>query len=80
MDITDLAQNQFVQLGRELLRVSNIYLPDHREGGGTGYVTAQLVYPLPPRTTVRSYTLDQIAAFREPTKRIVTAYERAWAA
>ena len=40
--------------------------------------TAQVVYPLPARTTVREYTVQEIATWREPSAAMLARYERAW--
>ena len=72
MNIADLQQGLVVQDGRTVLQVSTIY---------ERYVTAQVVYPVPPRTTVRSYTAEHIAARWKPVsklnyQRYVDAYSR----
>jgi hypothetical protein len=54
----------------EIVKVSNVYHADR--------VTAEVVYPLPPRTTVRAYTAAEVARWREPSKAMITKYERAW--
>lgn len=70
MDTTDLQLNLLVQDGRELLKISEIYSPER--------VSAQIVYPMPPRTTVRYYNAGQIAGWREPSTQLVARYEKAW--
>lgn len=69
--IVDLQPNQLVQTaGNQVLKVSTIYGPDE--------VTAQVVYPAPPRTTVRRHTAADVATWREPSEHMVARYERAW--
>jgi hypothetical protein len=70
MQVWDLIPNLLVQTpAREVLKVSTIY-PDR--------VTAQVVYPVPPRTTVREFTLADVATWREPSDVMVSKCERAW--
>lgn len=70
MQTWDLVPNLLVQTkDNEILKVSTIY-PNR--------VTAQVVYPLPPRTTVREYTPEQVATWREPSRAMLGKYERAW--
>jgi hypothetical protein len=76
MELNELQEHLLVQTpANEVLKVSNIYPPTE---SGTGYVTATLVYPIPGRTTVRSYLPDQVARWREPTDAIIAKYEIAW--
>lgn len=70
METTELQLNLLVQDGRELLKVSEIYSQDR--------VSAQVLYPMPPRTTVRYYSARQVAGWREPTNQLVAQYEKAW--
>lgn len=70
METTALKQNQLVQNGRELLKVSTIYSENR--------VSASVVYPVPPRTTVRYYSAEQVEAWREPTNQLIARYEIAW--
>ena len=70
MQTWDLVPNLLVQTPRrEVLKVSTVY-PNR--------CTAQVVYPVPARTTVREYTVKQIATWREPTRAMLDKYERAW--
>lgn len=43
-----------------------------------GKVSARLVLPVPPRTTVKFFTLAEVRTWREPTDAEVRRYERAW--
>lgn len=56
--------------GRELVQVSTVYHADR--------VTATVVYPIPPRTTVRSYTAAEVALWTVPSDRMVRRYNKAW--
>lgn len=56
---------------KEMVKVSTVYEDENR-------VTAQVVYPVPPRTTVRSYPAADVARWSEPTATQVRRYERAW--
>lgn len=68
--MTELEQGLLVQTpDHQVLKVSTVY--------DTG-VTAQLVYPLPGRTTVREYTVGQVATWRDPSPQMLASYERAW--
>lgn len=70
MRISDLRENLLVQTPqREVLKVSTIY--DNR-------VTAQVLYPVPPRTTVCTYTAEEVMGWREPTDAMIRKYEKAW--
>lgn len=70
MDISDLRMNQLVRNGRELLKVGTVYSDD--------LVSAQVVYPIPPRTTVRFYTAAEAAAWGRPSAQLVHKYDDAW--
>lgn len=63
----DLQPNLLVQIGSDLFKVSTL---------NEKSFTATLVYPLQPRTTVRSISYDVI--IREPSKQIINKYEDAW--
>lgn len=56
----------------EMVQVSTVYGPDR--------ISAQVVLPPPPRTTVRFYSATDVLAWREPTDAQVEAYEKAWSA
>lgn len=65
-----LKTGQLFQVGRELYQVSEIY---------DGYLTAQQLYPLQERTTVRpvdKYIYTVVA--KKPSKAIIAKYEQAW--
>ncbi len=71
MDVTELFENKLVQTRKnEVLKVSTIYSPTR--------VTAQVVYPIPGRTTVRTCTAQEVEGWREPTDAIMAKYEIAW--
>lgn len=55
----------------EMVKISTHYIDEAR-------ITAQVVYPVPPRTTVRSYTLSEAALWKSPSTAQVRKYERAW--
>lgn len=55
---------------REVVQVSTVYGPDR--------VTATLVYPIPGRTTVRSYSAADVARWTEPSDALIARYEIAW--
>lgn len=55
----------------EMVQLSNLYLNEDR-------VTASVVFPIPPRTTVRSYTLKVAASWKTPSAAQMRRYERAW--
>lgn len=70
MNITELVPRLLVQTpDLEILKVSSIY---------ERHVTAEVVYPVPGRTTVRTYLPEQIARWKPPSKGMVTKYEWAW--
>jgi hypothetical protein len=70
VNITELKPNLLVQDGREVLQVSSVY---------STRATLQLVYPKPPRTTVRTYSEDVIADRVKPASALfVKRYEDAW--
>lgn len=56
---------------REMVKVSTIYSAEDR-------ITGQVVYPVPPRTTVRSYSLVEVSQWKQPSTAQVRKYERAW--
>lgn len=56
---------------KEMVKVSNHYTDE-------GRITAQVVYPVSPRTTVRSYTLSEAALWKSPSAAQMRKYERAW--
>jgi hypothetical protein len=60
----DLRPNSLIQEGRNLYKVSTLY---------ERYFTAQLLVPVPPRTTVVSLSYE--LAFHEPSARILAKYE-----
>lgn len=76
MKISDLSENLLVQNGRQVLKVSTIYPPT--QNGGTGYVTAQVVYPAPPRTVVASFLPVDVEAWTAPSKNMLARYEAAY--
>lgn len=54
---------------REVLKISRV----------TGSrVTAELVYPLPGRTTIRAYGPEEVASWSPASDRMVDRYEEAW--
>jgi hypothetical protein len=55
----------------EMVKLSTVYADE-------GRVTAQVVLPVPPRTTVRSYTLAAAAAWKSPSTAQIRKYNRAW--
>lgn len=65
----DLKPNRLVADGRTVLKISTVY---------PSMVTAQLVFPPPPHTTVRTYLADEVARWREPSDAMVARYEEAW--
>lgn len=70
MNIEDMKPGGLVADGRTLLKVSSVY---------NEYITAQVVFPLPPRTTVRSYTAEQITLlFSEPSDALIERADEAW--
>lgn len=70
MNLTDLGPNLLVQTPEnEVLKISTVY---------PTYVTAQVVYPIPGRTAVRTCLLEEIAKWREPSDYMLGKYERAW--
>jgi hypothetical protein len=70
MTIAELVPNLVVQDGRETLKVSTVYGPER--------VTAQVVLPIPKRTTVRSYSAEQVADWRPVSTAKYAQYVRAW--
>ena len=69
MKVQELVPILLVQSGRELLKVSTIY-HDNR-------VSAELVYPAPPRTTVRFYTAAQVESWTPPSRLLLDRYDNA---
>lgn len=74
MRVHELSPGQLVAAGGRsrpwLLKVSTVY--------SDNLVTAEVVYPVPPRTTVGSYTAREVAAWRQPSDELVALYDRAW--
>lgn len=67
---TDLREGLLMQTPKhEVVQVSTIY--DTR-------VTAEIVYPKPGRTAVRTFTLDEVALWRPVTDAMFARYEIAW--
>jgi len=58
-----------VQIGRKLWKVSERY--QHS-------ITMQQVYPVPARTTVRTFTRDDLIHTKEPSDRMMAKYEEAY--
>lgn len=54
---------------REVLKISEFY---------DATLTAQVLYPIPPRTTVRHYTYAEADNFQEPSAAMLKRYEDAW--
>ena len=70
MRLDDLQPNLLVQTPlNEVLKVSTLL-----DGGAT----AQVLFPVPPRTTVRTYSEADIANWREPSAAMIKRYEKAW--
>lgn len=72
MNVEDLTPGLLVQptgpgTRGMLLKVSTIY--------SDTYVSAEQVLPVPPRTTVRFYTAEEFAAWREPSKALLRCYD-----
>ena len=66
----ELRPGRFFQMGRELFRVSNPY-PNH--------LTAQVLYPKPSRTSVRTIQKDEYdKRGSAPTEGMLRRYEQAW--
>ena len=70
MNIEDLRPNLIVQDGRETLKVSTIYSDNH--------VTAQVVLPVPLRTTVRHYDAFAVGGWRAVSDKKYADYEAAY--
>lgn len=69
-NISDLRTGVLWQTPKhEVVKVSTVY-PTR--------VTAEVVYPVPSRTTVREFTAEEVAAWREPTDALFAKYEIAW--
>jgi hypothetical protein len=66
MDFESLGRNQLAWTGKELVKVSEIYLT---------HVTAQTVLPVTDRTTVRAYDLVDVMSWSEPTKKQMKKYQ-----
>jgi hypothetical protein len=69
----EVREGQLVQTDEKdakVLKVSTIYSPT--------LVTAEVVYPVPGRTTVREYTDADVRKWREPSQAIIARYEIAW--
>lgn len=70
MKLEELHPNLLVQTpDRRVLKVSTIY---------ETRVTAQVVYPIPGRTTVQEFTADEVELWREPSSQMIHRYEDAW--
>ena len=69
MKVQELEPILLVQSGRELLKVSTIY-HDNR-------VSAELVYPVQPRTTVRFYNAAEVEGWTPPSKLLLDHYDNA---
>jgi hypothetical protein len=70
MPMTPLPRRgSLLQEGRNLWKVSEHY--------GSAF-TAQLVFPPPPRTTVRHFKIDDLEGFKEPTKGMMKKYDAAY--
>lgn len=72
MNISDITPGLIVQNGGETLKVSTIYNDNH--------VTAQVVLPVPKRTTVKHYTAFDVGGWRPVSDMIFDRYERAYGA
>ena len=69
MKIQDLQPGLLVQSGRELFQVDTV---------GAHSVTARVLYPVTPRTTAHTLTVDEIGGLQGPTKKLCARYETAW--
>lgn len=70
MELAELRPGLLVADGRSLLKVSTVY---------ASRATLQLVYPKPPRTTVRTYTCEQVLHhLSKPGPTLVYEYEQAY--
>lgn len=70
MDLSDLKTNLLVQTREgEVLKVSTVYERS---------VTAELVYPVPTRTAVRTYLPEEVAKWRTPSRVMLNRYDDAW--
>lgn len=70
MRLDELRPGLLVADGRSLLKVSTVY---------ASRATLQLVYPKPPRTTVRTYTSEQVwLHLSNPGPTLLAEYERAY--
>jgi hypothetical protein len=68
--LTDLRPNILVQDGSTIYKVSTIY---------DTYVTMIVVYPIPPRTTVRTFQGYELARFKWPSKQAINKMNDAYA-
>ena len=71
MEIADLKPNLLVQTPqRQVLKISTIY-DENR-------VSAQIVYPVPTRTSVEYFNATDVSTWREPTKAMLNRYDEAY--
>lgn len=69
MNSSDIKPRLLIQRRSQLWQVSDRY---------DTYFTAQLVYPVPERTTVQMFDYDKAAYFMPPSRQIVRKYEEAY--
>jgi hypothetical protein len=68
----DIQPGLLLQLGQELWKVSSVYADD-------GYFSAQILVPVPTRTTVRRFALDLADLdFQEPSPQMMKKYAELW--
>lgn len=70
MKVGELTPLLIVKDGRETLKVSEIYSPNH--------VSAEVVVPVPARTSVRHYTAEDVERWRTVTTKEYRRYNRLW--
>jgi hypothetical protein len=79
LKLEDLRSGMLVQDGSQVYKVSTLYLVrnDGSPRSAPGF-TAQLLLPVPPRTTVRHFDALDLVRFREPSDAKVRKLDAAY--
>jgi hypothetical protein len=75
LKLEDLRSGMLIQRGREVYKVSTVFLGSQRSAGG---FTAQLLYPVPPRTTVYRFDAVDLVEFDSPSDAMVDRLDAAY--
>jgi hypothetical protein len=78
LKLEDLRSGMLVQDGSSLYQISTVYLGSPRFPRSAPGFTAQLLLPVPPRTTVRHFDALDLVRFREPSDAKVRKLDAAY--